>query len=441
VAGSPQQVQTLVTGILATDRSQGAAYAYIMYPETMARNTAYLTTNEPRYVNELIGVPIDPSDFIGSSGWTGGYQTARATTQLLASTTLAAMSAGDQSAVKGLVLTIKALDYIRNVTIRDSLGAPIQGADPSVVDPWRTKQAVLTYTSALLDSGYAALTAGGVSATVPVTLPSGYKVSGDYTKTANLALFNRGLAGEVDVMRGLDHQSPCAACFAAGITALNTALASTGANPTAAQLNAGPYYEFNPSAPESFSNPLVDNHIYLTDNFVNSIAAGDLRASKIVKASSSSAQVSGLQLTFRDPITDPTNTSNLTRPIPIRRNADFYLFRAQAKAESGDLAGAAADVNAVRVAEGGLAPVGTFANVAAARSAILYEMRYSLVYEGPFYLQALREYGALTKAYVTLAGMPNLTSDPTHSKDPLQVAIPIPLGEVAARNGNVTPTP
>src|SRR5215472_7817657 len=163
VAGTPQRVQNLVTGILATDRSQASAFAYILYPETMARNTAYLTTNEPRFINEIIGVPIDPSDFIGSSGWTGGYQTARATTQLLANSALAALPAGDQNAVKGLVLTIKALDYIRNVTIRDSLGAPIQGADPSVVDPWRTKQAVLTYVSALLDSGYAALTAAGVS--------------------------------------------------------------------------------------------------------------------------------------------------------------------------------------------------------------------------------------------------------------------------------------
>jgi hypothetical protein len=47
----------------------------------------------------------------------------------------------------------------------------------------------------------------------------------------------------------------------------------------------------------------------------------------------------------------------------------------------------------------------------------------------------------LTKAYVTQTGMPNLTSDLTHSKDPLQVAIPIPLAEVTARNGNVTPQP
>src|SRR5262249_34321967 len=115
----------------------------------------------------------------------------------------------------------------------------------------------------------------GVDATVPVTLPSGYKTNGDYTQTANLALFNRGLAGEVAVMRGFDHQNACATCFASAITLLNASLASSGASPTQAQLNAGPYYEFNPAAPESFSNPLVDNHNYLTDNFVNSIAAGD----------------------------------------------------------------------------------------------------------------------------------------------------------------------
>ena len=95
----------------------------------------------------------------------------------------------------------------------------------------------------------------------------------------------------------------------------------------------------------------------------------------------------------------------------------------------------------MRVAEGGLAPLGTFASTAAARTAILYEMRYSLIYEGPFYLEALREYGGLTRAYVTQAGMPTLTSDPAHANDPLQTVIPIPAGEVAARNGNVTPTP
>jgi hypothetical protein len=441
VAGTSQPVQNLVTGILATDRGQGSAFAYILYPETMARNTARIDPNEPRYINELIAVPIDPSDFIGGSGWTAGYQTARASDQLLTGTTLGAMPAGDQNAVRGLVQTIKALDYIRNVQLRDSLGAPIQSNNPAAVDPWRTKGAVLAYVAAVLDSAYANLTAAGVDGAVPVAIPSGYQTHGDYTQTANLALFNRGLAGEVAVMRGFDRQTPCTSCFASAITAFNTALASFGATPTATQLAQGPYYEYNPAAPESFSNPLVDNHIFLTTNFVNSIATGDLRSSKIVKAANASSQVSGLQLTMRDPVTDPSITSNLTRPIPIRRNADFYLFRAQANAESGNLAAATADVNAVRVAEGGLAALPTFASVAAARQAILYEMRYSLVYEGPFHLQALREYAMLTKAYVTQAGMPNLSSDPTHANDPLQSVIPVPLAEVAARNGNVTPVP
>lgn len=441
VAGSQQTIQTWVTGILGTDRGQGTATTNLLFPESMARNSLFMTGNEPRFVNEIIQTNVDPSDFIGGAGWTAGFQTARAADNLLTGSELSAIPAGDQNAIRGLVQTIKALDYIREVELRDSLGAPIQGNDPTKVDPWRTKQAVLTFAGAVLDSAYANLTAAGVDATMPLTLPGGYTVNGDYTTTANLALFNRGLRGEVDVMRAFDRQNACNTCFTSAIGFFNTALASFGATPTAKQLVQGPYYEFNAAAPESAPNPLADNHYYLTDNFVNSVQAGDLRASKIAAASSPSATVGGITLTQRLVVTDQTIASNITRPIPIRRNADFYLMRAQAEAESGNLAGATADVNAVRTVEGGLAPYATFASVGAARAAILYEMRYSLIMEGPFYLQALREYGALTKAYVTQPGMPNVQADPTHAGDPLQQALPIPLSEVAARNGNVTPVP
>lgn len=441
VAGSAQPIQNLVTGVVASDRSNGSAFSYLLYPETMARNTVRIDPNEPRFINELINVPIDNSDFIGGSGWSGQYQTIRAAQQIIAGPTLAALPAGDKAATIGFLQTIQALDYVRLVQLRDSLGEAIQGPNANAVDPIRTKTAVLAYVSSLLDSAYTQLTSAGVDASFPFTLPSGYKLSGDYTVTANFAKFNRGLKGEVEVMRGFDHQSPCAACFNTAITAFNLALAGLGANPTAAQLASGPYYQYNSSAPESFASPLTDNHIYLTNNFVNSIQPGDARASKIVKAATASASVSGLQLTFRDPITDPSISSNINRPIPIRRNADWYLMRAQAEAETNNLAAATADVNAVHVGEGGLAPIGTLASVAAARAAILYEMRYSLVYEGPFYLVALREYGALTRAYVTQPGMPTVSSDPNHTSDVLTTVIPIPANEAAARNGAVTPQP
>jgi len=440
VAGSAQPVQNLVTGVVAQDRAAAGAFSYLLYPEGLARNALRPDPNEPRFVSELIAVPSDPSAFIGGSGFNGYYTTIRAANQLLSSPTYAALSAGDKNATLGLVQTIKAISYLRLLQLRDSLGASIQTEQSTVPDPLRTKAAVLTFVSALLDSAYTSLTAGGVSATVPVAVPSGYKLNGDFSLTSNLAKYNRGLKGETEVYRLLDHQSPCQACAATAITALNLATAGLGATPTAAQLAFGPYNEFNPSAPESFATPIADIRIYLTDNFVQSIQAGDLRSSKIVKASGPSVTSGGLSqaLTFKSPLTEPTNQ---TRPIPVRRAALWYLLRAQAEAASGNLAGAAVDVSAVRTAEGGLPAVAGFATMADAQAAILYDYRYSFLFEGPYYLVALREYSALTKAYVSLPGMPTIKTDPNHASDPLQTTLPIPQGEATARKGDVTPKP
>jgi hypothetical protein len=440
VAGTQQPVQNLVTGIVATDRSAASAFSYLLYPETEARNSVRIDPNEPRFISELIAVPIDPSDFIGASGWTLYYSAIRSANQLIVSS-LKPYQVGDSAAIIGLVQTIKALDYIRLIQLRDTLGVAIQGQDPTVTDPLRTKTAVLAYISALLDSANTSLTSPGVSATIPVTLPSGFKFNGDYTLTANLVKLNRGLKGEVEVYRGLDHQSPCSACFTTAITALTSALGGVSATPSASDLAVGPYYQYNPSAPETFANPLVDNHIFLTDNFVQSITSGDARASKIATASSPSSTVSGLQLTYRDPVTDPAILSNLTRPIPIVRNALFFLLRAQAEAELSNWPAATADVNAVHTGEGGLPPYALFTGLAQARQAILYEYRYSFIYEGPRHLVTARQYGAITKAYVKQAGMPSVASDTAHVSDPLQTTLPIPQNEAAARNGNVTPVP
>jgi hypothetical protein len=441
VAGTAQPLQNLVTGVIAQDRASAMAFSYLLYPETEARNSVRIDPNEPRFISELIAVPIDPTDFIGGSGWTAYYAGIRAANQLITSPTLTALSAGDRAAAVGFVQTMKALQYIRVVQLHDSLGAVIQGPNPSVTDPFRTKGAVLAYVSALLDSANASLTGAGVSASVPFTLPGGFTANTDYTQTANLALFNRGLKGMVEVYRGLDRQTPCAGCFATAVTALNTALSAVPAVPSANDLAVGPYYQFNPSAPESFSNPLVDNHIYLTNNFVNSIQNGDARGSKIAKSASASSSVSGLQLTFRDPVTDPGNLSNITRLIPIVRNAAFFLLRAQAEVATGNFAGATADVNAVTVGEGGNAPYAAFTTAAQAQAAILYEYRYSFIYEGPYYLVTARQYSIINLAYVTQPGMPSVAADPLHTTDPLQTTLTIPFAEAAARNGNVTPVP
>jgi hypothetical protein len=444
VAGTAQPVQNLVTGVLAQDRSATSAFSYLLYPEGLARNALRPDPNEPRFVADLIAQAMDPSAFIGSSGWPGYYTTIRAANQFLASPSTAALSAGDKNAAIGLTQTIKALSYIRLLQLRDTLGVVIQTDAINTPDPIRTKTSVLTFVSALLDSANANLTAAGVSATVPVTMPSGYKTNGDFSQTANLVKFNRGLKGEVEVARVLDHQTPCAACAATAITALNTAL--NGVPQTAAGLAFGPYFEYNPGAPESFGYPLADPRIFLTDNWVQSAQNGDARLGNVSTPATPSVTNGGLSqaLIYKNSLTLSTNT---TRPLPIRRAALWYLLRAQAEAASGQYAQASADVSVVHQIEGGFTAPVAFATPAAAQSAILYEMRYSMIFQGPFYLVALRQYSGLTRAYVSQAGMPNIKSSTTgvvdtgHTNDPLQTVLSMPQNESVARNGNVTPVP
>jgi SusD family. len=103
------------------------------------------------------------------------------------------------------------------------------------------------------------------------------------------------------------------------------------------------------------------------------------------------------------------------------------LLRAQAEIEAGSLAAAVLDVNSVRT-NYGLAPV-AFATVAAGRTAVLYEKRYSLLYEGAQRLEDLRAYGFLVPAF-------HVKETPT---DPYNQALPLPRAELNARGLTTNP--
>src|SRR5205814_5231420 len=152
VAGTAQPIQNLVTGVVAQDRASAMAFSYLLYPEGEARNSLRIDSNEPRFINELIAVPIDPSDFIGGSGWNGYYTEIRASNQLIVSPSLNSIPPADKAATIGFVQTMKALDYIRVIQLRDSLGIPIQLSPGATADPIKTKASALAYISALLDS-------------------------------------------------------------------------------------------------------------------------------------------------------------------------------------------------------------------------------------------------------------------------------------------------
>ncbi len=437
VAGSQQTLQSLITGIVASDRAATAAGSYLVYGGIMARDAIVPTANEPRYTKSFYESPPDPSDFIGGSQWTGYYTTIRAAHNLLKDPAFTGLSAGDQAATSGFLRTLIAADYIKLLEYRDVNGIVIQGDDPGTLDPIRTKQSALAYISALLDSAQADLSAAssaGVTS-VPFTLPSGYKLHGDYNQIANLLLLNRGLKGKAEVFRALDPTDPNPGSAQTAITALNAALADAPATPTQDYLNKGPWYQFNPSAPESYSNPLPSSTYLLTDNFVNSIMPGDARASQIIPATPQKVDI--YEASHRLKITDPSSSANLSAPIPMIRNAEFYLLRAQAEIAAGLLPAASADINVVHTVEGGLTPYATFTTATAAIDAVLYEYRYSFAYQGPQHLVALREYQRLNDAYISQPGIPT----PGAGKDALVQTLPITKAESDARGGDITPTP
>ena len=416
----------LVTGVLGQDRAAFATTTVLILSEIFARDVYRIDTSEPRYVNETLGGQPDPGSFAGSGGWTNFYVATRAANNLILAIPDAPSSEfsdAEKRAALGFLRTIKALDYYRVLEMRDTIGIAIQTDDPTEIPVIKCKTAVLTYIAALLDSANADFTAAGATTEVPFLLPAGYRTFGrDYSVVSNLVRFNRGLKGKVDLYRVLDHQNPQPALAATAVAELTEALggAAPGAVP-AADFTKGAYYKFVPGGSENFANPRADDKIALHPLLRDSLQAGDTRASKVVNRTATLAgQGLSSNITFSGAVPTPANQE---APIAILRDEELVLLRAQANVEAGNLLAAAQDVNSVR-ANYGLAPV-VFADRTSAINEILYEKRFSLLFEGPQRLVDLRAYSRLSGTYFR-AEFP---------ADPYNKAFPIPKPEADARGG------
>jgi hypothetical protein len=82
-------------------------------------------------------------------------------------------------------------------------------------------------------------------------------------------------------------------------------------------------------------------------------------------------------------------------PIPLIKNEDLILLRAEANINLGDLGTALTDLNQVRQQSGGLPPLGALGSAEAAIDELLYNRLFSLLYEGGHRWIDLRRYGRL----------------------------------------------
>ena len=110
-----------------------------------------------------------------------------------------------------------------------------------------------------------------------------------------------------------------------------------------------------------------------------------------------------------------------TSSVPIIRNEELILLRAEARYFTGDQTGALNDINFIRTTSGSLASRGPFTSDSDFVTELLYQRRYSLMFEGGHRWIDARRFGVL-------ASLPKAL--PTHN---IATRFPFPEGECLAR--------
>jgi starch-binding outer membrane protein, SusD/RagB family len=415
---SPSQVGAAVTGIIIASRAPVGFWNLIS--GILGREAYRFDGSEPRYISELLHGPLDPGDGFGGGQWAGEYTAIRSTYQLIdVIGTATAYSAADQDAVRGFAETMQAYEFLMVVMARSQDSIPVTVDQPLTASPapFVSNDSAFGYVSGLLDAADGHLASGGTTFPAGVSLPSGFA---GFDTPPTFRKFNRALNAAVQVYRG---SLGCGApCYTTAKTLLENG--STFVDTSAsADLQAGVYFNFSTN-PGDAANPLFQNP-QTGENHVNPrvVDSADVNGATIDKRVTAKVVARPTQTT--DSLTSAygwIRYGNSNAPIPIIKNEELVLLRAEANNALGNAAAAAADVNYIRVTSGGVLPIAGLAAQTQGQilGAILHERWYSLLYEGHRWFD-LRRTGRLG---AFLLDRPD---------DQVFSTLPIPLGEVQAR--------
>jgi len=439
VATDPTALQLLATGLMADQRS--TRIAQIQNTGTLGREQYTYTPNEGRNTtNFLIGITVagvqklDPAGFANGS-WGGQYTLIRDAYNFINTVgASASLNAQQKAAATGFAETLEALMIFEIVQTRDTLGGitEIQD-DPFKLSPFVTRDSMYKYVLGTLDDAAAKLSSAGATP-FPFKLAPGFSASvagQSFDTPGNFIRFNRALKAKAAA-----HYATAGGGAAAWQTAL-TALSASFLNAAAtkrAEFDVGVYdtYAPSPDSPNSLSSAtnttLYAHPSYATDVQKKADGSPDDRYTAKIRTGLPPRQgpVSGDGPTSALSTLGFSIWPTTSSPIPIIRNEELILIRAEAKLGTGDKAGAIADLNIVRQSSGGL-PASTLtaaSSTDAIIDALLYEKRFSLMMEGNRWVDA-RRYNRLNTLPLDVASGPN--------KNFIAKVMPIPQGECLNR--------
>ncbi|HVS60284.1 MAG TPA: RagB/SusD family nutrient uptake outer membrane protein [Gemmatimonadaceae bacterium] len=383
VSKDSKGVQLLATGVLAGVRNNmaGTNRDFGVFGREVYN---YFSTDGRTISNYLVGIPgpqrLDPQGF-ASGLWVGHYQNQRNALQLIDVANATALSTTQKSAVSGFGKTFRALELLYVIVSRDTLGAPVDiPADPNSPAAFVSRDSVYKFISATLDGAATDLQAGG--AAFSFSLHSGFA---GFDTPATFLQFNRAIAARVLAYRG---SLGCGAtCYNQALTALaGTFVSPVGGATSLADLDRGIYNVYSTAAGDT-----PNSNSFAQDTYI--FAHASIQSDAQSGPSGTDARYTRKVVPLASPVTPPQNlnipaTHRFTiyptpnSPAPIIRNEELMLIRAEANIFTNNFAAAMQDINNIRtVSGGGLGPV-AIATPAAGLTALLYERRYSLLFEG-----------------------------------------------------------
>jgi hypothetical protein len=379
---TPTKIAQAAQGLMVGTRvGIGEQNGYISLLGIVGRESYNFDPADPRFITEMLIGPLDGgSPAFGGNLFAAPYRNIRNANILLgALSTVVGMTPAQTAAVEGYAKTIQALDYLSVINTRDDLGAPLDvNIGPTDAPaPIVAKDAVLTFISTLLDDGLTRLNAGGPA--FPFELSPGFD---GFNTPATFAEFNRALKARVEVYRGNN---------AAALTALSASFLDTSA-----PFTLGVYHSYSTGSGDT-QNALFDatgkilaHPSIVTDAENKPDGTRDARVLGKVVQLPEPRTVQGVTTDFAFSIYNSNEAS-----IPIIRNEELILLRAEARYFNGDALGALNDINLIRTTSGGLAARGPFLGDNDFIAELLKQRRYSLLFEGGHRWIDTRRFGLL----------------------------------------------
>ena len=412
------------TGIFSASRTDIQGLIWRM--GSMGREGINLAgNNQPDYQEPYFG-PLSPSGF-GGALWFNEYSQIRNTnTYLTAAPKATDIGADELAASQGFARTMKALAFLYIVQTRGALGAPVD-VDHDVTAapaPFVSEDSVYGYAISLLDSGLTNLQAG--SGTFPFSIPTGFQA---FSTPATFAQFNRALAAKAWVLRAT---AGCGQpCFANALTILTSGTTFLSEDPAA--FGDGAYFDFSNAAGDApnLLSETLDGTTFFADPFYFTAAQHQANDSlderlrtKVAKATRVPPQsVGGVDITgvYKFVNYFLNGQADQTAPIPIIRDEELILLRAESKLGTGDAPGATTDLNLVHTNSGKLPALAGGLSADSLLNDLLYERRFSLMWEQGTRWNDARRYGKLA------------TIEPGVTGGVVPTIMPIPETECSAR--------